>query len=80
MLINLHEDAAGFRLTEKGVFYVEIKEDDNGTPQEIFKEVAGPILVEALARDERGNSWGRVLKFRDPDGKLKMCGSCRWKC
>ncbi len=70
----------GFRLTEKGVFYVEIKEDDNGTPQEIFKEVAGPILVEALARDERGNSWGRVLKFRDPDGKLKMCGSCRWKC
>ncbi len=61
----------GFRLTEKGVFYVEIKEDDNGIPQEILKEIAGPLCVEALARDERGNAWGRVLKFRDPDGKLK---------
>lgn len=61
----------GFRLTEKGVFYVEIKEDDNGIPQEILKEIAGPLYVEALARDERGNTWGRVLKFCDPDGKLK---------
>ncbi|MHB1927658.1 MAG: DUF927 domain-containing protein [Leptospirillum sp.] len=61
----------GFRLNERGVIYVELKEDGNGIPQEIEKWIAGPILVESLARDSHGNTWGRILKFRDPDGHLK---------
>ena len=61
----------GFELTEKGVFFVEQKEDEQGIAQDVKKWIADPILVESLARDEKGNSWGRVLRFLDPDGSLK---------
>lgn len=61
----------GFELNEKGIFFVEDKEGDNGVSRPEYKWIAGPILVESLARDERGSSWGRVLKFHDPDGVLK---------
>lgn len=61
----------GFRLDRRGVFYLEEKKDENGIPQIKETWIAGPILVEALARNEHGHEWGRVLVFEDPDGRVK---------
>lgn len=33
--------------------------------------ISDPIYVTASTRDERGSEWGRILEFRDRDGRLK---------
>jgi len=53
------------------LFYLEEKGDENGIPQIKETWISGPILVEALARNEHGHEWGRVLVFEDPDGRVK---------
>lgn len=57
----------GFRLKERGLYALEIKEDDDGNPREREIRIGAPLIVEALVRDKRSEDWGRVLRFTDPD-------------
>jgi putative DNA primase/helicase len=50
----------GFAVRPAGVYRL----DDSGDIA-----VCDPLHIEALARDGSGNNWGRVLVWRDPDGK-----------
>ncbi len=51
----------GFAVRPAGVFRL----DENGDIP-----VCDPLHIEALARDNSGHNWGRVLVWNDPDGKL----------
>jgi len=37
--------------------------------------ICSPLVVSALVRDANGDAWGRLLEFRDPDGRPH-----RWAC
>ncbi len=50
----------GFSVRPAGVFRL----DENGDIA-----VCDPLYIEALARDDSGNNWGRVLVWSDPDGR-----------
>ena len=50
----------GYVVNETGVSKV----DENGDIA-----VCDPLYIEALARDDKGNSWGRLLVWKDADGK-----------
>ena len=52
---------SGFIMKDKGV-YREVEGDDPDIA------VCDPLYIEALARDNKGNSWGRLLVWKDPDG------------
>lgn len=53
---------AGYTVKDTGVF----RQDDNGAPD---FAVCAPLYIEALARDNSGYNWGRLLVWRDPDGQ-----------
>ncbi|WP_191831132.1 DUF927 domain-containing protein [Pseudomonas fluorescens] len=55
--------ATGFRLTEDGVFYAT--EDGEARP------VCSPLEILARTRDEKGQNWGLLVEFDDPDGEKK---------
>lgn len=54
---------AGFRVTAEGVFYAG--EDGEARP------VCSRLEILARTRDEKGQSWGLLVEFDDPDGDKK---------
>jgi len=53
----------GFRLTPEGVFYA----GDDGEA----RPVCSPLEILARTRDEKGQNWGLLVEFDDPDGAKK---------
>jgi uncharacterized protein (DUF927 family) len=53
----------GFRLTEQGVFAV----DPTGEKDDLF--ICSPLQVIASSRSHQNDAWGKLLLFRDLDGK-----------
>jgi putative DNA primase/helicase len=58
----------GYRLTEKGVFFVEEAKDENDLAEERKVFVCGPLRVTAETRTKDQTGWGRLLEWRDRDG------------
>ncbi len=59
----------GFVCERRGVFWLRRRAGD-GEDAEIERiRISGPVRVVALSRDEHGQSWGRVLEWRDQDGR-----------
>jgi putative DNA primase/helicase len=54
---------AGFMLDETGLYAVP---DDSGKSP---LWICSPLEVRAMTRDAEGNSWGRLLRWRDADGR-----------
>ena len=54
---------SGFRLTPAGVVYA----GDDGES----RPVCSPVEILARTRDEKGNNWGLLVEFDDPDGAKK---------
>jgi putative DNA primase/helicase len=52
----------GFSMTSTGLYF---DSDDSDAPQ---KFIAAPFNVLAQTRDDRGESWGLLLQWDDPDG------------
>jgi uncharacterized protein (DUF927 family) len=58
----------GFKLTEDTLYVLrEVKTKDGSEVKE--HQVCSCLEVVALTRDANGNEWGRLLKFKDPDGR-----------
>lgn len=57
-------DAARFRVTSDGVFFVGTDQHD----QEPLK-ICGPLEVAAFTRDATGDAWGRLLKWADAESR-----------
>jgi len=53
----------GFRLTSEGVFY-------SGNDGEA-RPVCSPLEILARTRDDKGQNWGLLVEFDDPDGAKK---------
>ncbi|MHB2246008.1 DUF927 domain-containing protein [Pseudomonas fitomaticsae] len=53
----------GFRLTSEGVFYA----GDDGEA----RPVCSPLAILARTRDDKGQNWGLLVEFYDPDGTKK---------
>lgn len=53
----------GFRLTSEGVFYA----GDDGEA----RPVCSPLEILARTRDDKGQNWGLLVEFDDPDGTKK---------
>ncbi|MGE8186308.1 DUF927 domain-containing protein [Pseudomonas sp. NPDC086278] len=53
----------GFRLTSEGVFY----SGDDGEA----RPVCSPLEILARTRDDKGQNWGLLVEFDDPDGAKK---------
>jgi len=53
----------GFRLTSEGVFYAS--DDGEARP------VCSPLEILARTRDDKGQNWGLLVEFDDPDGAKK---------
>lgn len=56
----------GFTLNPDGLF-AEMPTKGDGPPR--FARVCGALRVLALTRDDHSEGWGRLLVFRDPDGR-----------
>jgi putative DNA primase/helicase len=57
-----------FALNEHGLFHVAIEEDRINP----IMQVCAPLKIIADTRDVNGENWGRILEFRDKDGKLQQ--------
>jgi uncharacterized protein (DUF927 family)/phage/plasmid primase-like uncharacterized protein len=59
-------DYAGgyFECSRRGVFFVDSDKNDN--PREHW--ICSPLTVVAMTRDAKSREWGRLLRWRDPDG------------
>src|SRR5262249_31589581 len=55
-----------FKLTKDTLFVLKEIEEDV-----IERPICSHLEVVALTRDARGGEWGRLLRFRDPDGVEK---------
>lgn len=60
---------SGFQVAESGVYF---RSDDQ---EEAPLWICSRLDVSAMTRDQDGEAWGRLLEFRDPDGRLH-----RWAC
>ncbi len=58
----------GFMLTDKTLYVLREVKTKDGT-EERKHEVCSHLEVVALTRDTNGGDWGRLLKFKDPDGR-----------
>ena len=56
-----------FCVNDRGLWH----KGDDGTA----KLISSAIHVEAMTRNERGEAWGRLLRFRDPEGREHL-----WAC
>lgn len=54
-----------FQKTREGIFY--ITKDSNNNEKRLF--VCSPLEVIADTRDEKSSEWGRLLEWKDRDGK-----------
>ena len=55
-----------FEVTEKGVFLVMPRGDDDKPDK--FEFVCGKIDIVAQIRDQHSGQWGKLLQWQDPDG------------
>jgi putative DNA primase/helicase len=55
-----------YRMGDKGLFFISEKAD--GSVDEIW--LSAPFEVLALTRDARSNSWGKLLRWCDPDSNV----------
>jgi hypothetical protein len=63
-----HPRPPSYSITDAGLVREKVGENKDGTPR--MKTLSdSPIWVEALARTHRGEQWGALLTWRDPDGK-----------
>jgi uncharacterized protein (DUF927 family) len=53
-----------FQLREDGVYYID-PEEENGPMR-----ICGPLKITAMTRAADSENWGRLLEWRDYDGKL----------
>jgi hypothetical protein len=69
---NANSDAqSGFRMTPtKGLLW----SDDPDKPDTV---VSGYFEIVAECRDDKGNRWGRLLRWPDADGRIHEYGPCR---
>ncbi|GHT81370.1 hypothetical protein AGMMS49960_17690 [Betaproteobacteria bacterium] len=51
-----------FKVTDKGVFHVA--PDDDGETW-----ICSPLHIRAMTRNDKGESWGRLLEWKDGDGR-----------
>jgi putative DNA primase/helicase len=56
-----------FLTNAKGVLYISKDSEGNDRPA---KWICSPLYVVAKTRDSRNSEWGRLLEWRDDDGKL----------
>ena len=56
----------GFRMTERGLLWDDPDDHDSGKGP-MF--ISSPFQVLAASRDDSGNFWGKVLSWKDGDGK-----------
>ena len=54
-----------FTLNENGLFFSNQQSDDG-----LGAQIAGPFEILGKARTKDGQSWGKLLKWVDPDGRL----------
>lgn len=54
-----------FTLNENGLFFSNQQSDDG-----LGTQIAGPFEILGKARTKDGQSWGKLLKWVDPDGRL----------
>lgn len=54
----------GFRMTSKGLMWSDPSDDEK---PEIT--ISGPFEIKAQCRDDKGDSWGRLLRWQDADEK-----------
>ena len=57
----------GFHLRTDGLYFDEEDKEGEVTPAKI----CSPLEVLALTRDAESRDWGRLLRFKDPDGQEK---------
>ena len=57
----------GFKLTAKGLYYLEERADDEGKTRTRNLYVCSPLTVTAETRSKDQNQWGRLLEWRDRD-------------
>lgn len=57
-----------FALNKEGLYHVSIDE----TKIKPLMLVSAPLRILADTRDINGDNWGRILEFRDKDGKLQQ--------
>jgi putative DNA primase/helicase len=56
----------GYSFSDRGLMWKDPKDDDADKPA---MHVAGLVDVAAMTRNGDGNSWGLLLKWKDPDGR-----------
>ncbi len=59
-----------FKITDKGVCYLEEKEDKEGEIGIEETWICSKLEVVAYTRDSDNKDWGRLLRFTDKDGKF----------
>lgn len=64
-------DTGRFELYHDGLYFVRYNHDDPSNITFKYKAfVCSPIEVMAMVRDQASGNWGRLLQWRDADGKL----------
>jgi putative DNA primase/helicase len=63
------EEDSRFALTEDGVFHTHQEKDKAGNLRPVTVKVCSPLEVVAYARDPNSETWGKLLKWPDPDQK-----------
>jgi len=58
---------AGFRLSERGLFFTQPGEDKDGNPNPPIW-IGPPLRILARTRDGQSEAWGLLLEWEDPDG------------
>lgn len=61
---------ANFKLTKDRLLFLEEKTARDGSVQIVPHPVCSWLEVAALTRDDDGGEWGRLLRFKDLDGKI----------
>ncbi len=56
-----------FKLTKDTLYILKERKSKDGSIEIEEYPVCSPLEVAALTRDDAGNEWGRLLKFKDPD-------------
>ena len=55
----------GFRLDDKGVYFVDVKDGVQAPP----RWICAPLDIHASVRDPHNCGWGLLVGFEDPDGR-----------
>lgn len=59
-----------FAFKDDGVYKIEhIENGKDEQPTVRHTKICSPLKIEALTRNDVGESWGRLVKVKDPDGQ-----------